>query len=397
MGKSLSETARAILMKESANAETLKPNSKMSEKSQTLGSVTKIADAPVEAGSGSNVGAAAAAPLKKDTSKPTVGARSETSKKTAMAEEMEDDGSELVAESEELDEEIEISEELSAFIDEMIEEGYSEEEIANAIDENFEVVSEDVIEEEVEEDAYEVDMSEHVEALLAGEELSEDFKVKATTIFEAAVKQKVEEEIARLEEAYAETLEEHVAEIQEQLSSNVDDYLNYVVEHWVSENEVAIDAGLRTEVTEDFISGLRNLFAEHYIDIPEDKVSVVEEMANKVAELEEKLNEEIEFNVSLKKVLNESRRNEIIESACSGLVDTQVEKLKTLSEGLDFTSAAEFSQKINVLRESYFTPSVKTENVLDSVEVTDGKGMISENLSGPMAAYVRTLGRQSSK
>lgn len=392
MGKSLSDTAKAILMKESANAATLKPNSKLSEKSQTLaGDVDIVAEPVVTPTGGNNVGADASAKIKKDSSKPTVGAKSaETVKRTAMAEEMEDDG-DVVSED------IEISEELTSFIDEMVAEGYSEDEIAEAIDENFEIVSEDAEELSEEEDAYEVDMSEHVEALLAGEELSEEFREKATTIFEAAVKQKVEEEIARLEEAYAETLEEHIAEIQEELSSNVDDYLNYVVEHWVNENEVAIDAGLRSELTEDFISGLRNLFAEHYIDIPEDKVSVIEEMANKVAELENKLNEEIENNVALTKVLSESKRNEILEDACHGLVDTQVEKLKTLSEGLDFTSASEFSQKVNVLRESYFTSSVRTENVLDSVDVTDGKGMISESLSGPMAAYVRTLGRQSSK
>ena len=200
---------------------------------------------------------------------------------------------------------------------------------------------------------------------------------------------------AYLEAAYSETLEEHIEQIQEELSSNVDDYLNYVVEQWVSENEVAIEAGLRSELTEDFISGLRNLFAEHYIDIPEDKVSVVEEMGSKVAELEEKLNEEIERNVQLTKVLNESKQNEIVAELCEGLTSTQAAKLRSLSEGLEFNNVNEFAQKVNILRENYFTESVNSDNALDKAEVvTDGKGMISEELQGPMAAFVRTLGKR---
>jgi hypothetical protein len=307
---------------------------------------------------------------------------------------------------EDLDEEIQISEELEAFIAEMVEEGYSEEQIAEAIDENFELVSEeakdsddqeeneDDEEEEKMDEEYEVDMSEHVEALFAGEELSEEFKTKALTIFEAAVRQKVEEEIALLEAAYAETLEEQVAQIQEDLSSNVDDYLNYVVEQWVGENEVAIEAGLRSELTEDFISGLRNLFSEHYIDIPEDRVNVVEEMGSTVADLEQKLNEEIERNVQLTRFLNESKQNEILSDAAYGLTDTQAEKLKSLSEGIDFTSVNEYAQKINILKESYFSSSVNSDNALDRTEsYGDGKSMISEELNGPMAAYVKTLGR----
>jgi hypothetical protein len=292
------------------------------------------------------------------------------------------------------EEDIEISEELEAFIDQMVAEGYDEDQIAEAIEENFEFVSEEVeVEEDVMED-YEVDMSEHVEALLSGEELSEEFKEKAQTIFEAAVKQKVAEEIAVLEEAFAATLEEEISRINEELSSNVDDYLNYVVEQWTAENEVAIEAGLRSELTEEFISGLRNLFAEHYIDIPEDKVSIVEEMGNKVVELEYKLNEEIERNVILNKMLNESHTNEILFNACDGLTDTQAEKLKALAEGIEYSDVREYSQKISVLKENYFSTAVKSDKVLDKVEsVNDGKYMINESLNGPMAAYVRSLGK----
>lgn len=426
MAKSLTEAARAVLMKEeTALAATLKPGSKSADPAQTLGSATKLADPVIQPNGtdGGNLGAAAAAAVGKDKSAPNNGAKpAEPMKKQAeiMEEEEIEEGAESMPSMPEdqpakshnatiksynqdrrLEEEddIELSEELESFIDAMIAEGASEEEIAQAIEENFEFVTEES--EESAEDVmenYEVDMSEHVEALLAGEELSEEFKEKAKTIFEAAVKQKVAEEIAVLEEAFAATLEEEVTRINEELSSNVDDYLNYVVEQWTAENEVAIEASLRSELTEEFISGLRNLFAEHYIDIPEDKVSVVEEMGNKVAELEEKLNEEIERNVTLSKMLNESKTNEILFNACDGLTDTQAEKLKSLAEGIEYSDINEYAQKISVLKENYFSTAVNTDNVLDSVEVSsDGKSMISEELNGPMAAYVRTLGRTLSR
>jgi len=247
--------------------------------------------------------------------------------------------------------------------------------------------------EEIDEEYYQVDMSEDIEALFSGEELSEDFKFKAQTIFESAVERKVREEIERIEEAYAETLEEQVVEIQEELSSNVDDYLNYVVEQWVLDNEVAIEAGLRNELTEEFITGLRHLFAEHYIDIPEDKVHVVEELGSKVSELELKLNEEIDRNVQLSKNLNESARFEILVDMCEGLTSTQAEKLKSLSEGIDFRNPEDFVQKIGILKESYFTTNVSNEKVLDSDSVEDGK-MISEEVTGRMAVYSRALGRK---
>lgn len=400
MAKSLTEAARAVLMKEeTALAATLKPGSGSMDPPQTLGSAQKLADPVVKpmGADGGNLGAAASAGVSKDK---TVKSANNAEPMKKQAEVMEEDAEEVVEENqEEINEEddVELSEELENFIDQMIAEGASEDEIAAAIEENFELVSEEVAEEEVMEN-YEVDMSEHVEALLAGEELSEEFKEKAKTIFEAAVKQKVAEEIAILEEAFAETLEEEVSKINEELSTNIDDYLNYVVEQWTAENEVAIEASLRSELTEEFISGLRNLFAEHYIDIPEDKVNVIEEMGNKVSELEEKLNEEIERNVALSKLLNESYTNEILFNACDGLTDTQAEKLKSLAEGIEYSDINEYSQKISVLKENYFSTTVKTDNVLDSVETTsDGKSMISEELNGPMAAYVRTLGRTLSK
>lgn len=418
MGKSLTDVAKQILMAESndsapdrdaksttPNKSSLKPGSKAVEAAfANPGAIPAKQSAALVDTAPTTVPAAS---TKKDTSASSQsrkGAEAGEQKpvktagaKTSEAELMEDDAT--IADAEVMEEEIEISEELEAFIAEKMEEGLSEEEIAAAIEENFELVSEDAdAEGEVvaEDTGYEVDMSEDVEALFAGEELSEDFKLKAKTIFEAAVKAKVDSEIARIEEAYAETLEEQVQSIQEELSSNVDDYLNYVVEQWVSENEVAIEAGLRSELTEEFISGLRNLFAEHYIDIPEDKVSVVEEMSAKVEELEAKLNEEIDRNVALNKVINESKQFEILVDACDGLTDTQAEKLKSLAEGIEFTSADEYAQKVSIIKESYFTTSVKSENVLDNNDVEEG-GMIAEEVTGRMAAYAKALGRQVPK
>ena len=397
MAKSLTEAARAVLMKEeTALAATLKPGSKSADPAQTLGSATKLADPVVQPNGtdGSNLGAAANAGIKPDTSikKAT---KPEPMKK--KAEVMEEDVEEVTEENQEEineEEEIELSEELESFIDQCLEEGMDEDQIAEAIEENFEFVTEESEAEETVMEDYEVDMSEHVDALLAGEELSEEFRAKATAIFEAAVKQKVAEEVAVLEEAFAATLEEEVGRIEEELSTNVDDYLNYVVEQWTSENEVAIEASLRSELTEEFISGLRNLFVEHYIDIPEEAVSVVEEMGNKVAELEEKLNEEIERSVALSKMLNESKSNEILLNACDGLTDTQAEKLKSLAEGIEYADANEYAQKVSILKENYFSTSVKSDQVLDAAESsTDGRGMISEELNGPMAAYVRSLGK----
>ena len=302
-------------------------------------------------------------------------------------------------------EEYEISEELQAFIEQLVEEGYSDEQIAEAIEENFELVSEEKEEAAEKEEKGEKEekemkeawkkgmMKEHVDALLAGENLSEDFREKAETIFESAVTTRVQEEVSVLEEAYAKSLEEEVTQIHEQIIEQVDSYLNYVVEQWVKENEVAIESGLRSELTEGFISGLRNLFAEHYIDVPEKQVDVLEEMAEKLETFETRLNEEIEKNVSLTKMLSETKQSEIINSLCEGLTYTQAEKLKSLAENINFTNPEEFIQKVETLKESYFTKSVYTATNLDPVDDADGKSFISEELNGPMAHYVKAIGK----
>jgi len=409
------------------NAKTLKPKSKSSEadpkhnEAKDLGGQT-----PTTLPSG-NLGAAAAGATSKDTSKVTQGATSaEPSKKLSEDEEVDENTLSLAervkalkearkhkAEKEEedekeekhegkmekCDEDIELSEELEDFIQEGIEAGLTEEEILAAIDENFEFVSEEADEETVAEalETYEVDMAEHVNALLEGEDLSEEFQAKATTIFEAAVKAKLEEEVALLEQAYAETLEERVEEIMEELASNVDDYLNYVVEQWIAENEVAVESALRSELTEDFISGLRSLFAEHYIDVPEEEVQVVEELSSTVEELEAKLNEEIQRNVELTSMLAESRKVELAAQVCEGLTDTQTQKLLALVENVEYTDDETFVNKISTLRENYFPVAVNSDHALDRVESADPQTITEENLAGPMAKYVKALGKSLPK
>ena len=412
MGKSLTEVAKAILMNESndsapdagakssnPNMATLKPGggSKGGVEPSPMGNqATLVADAPKKPGEGDNVGAKAST-MKQDTSQASPSRKGAVAAMPPQKEVMEED---VEAEDEVLEEEsdVEMTEELQEFIDNLVAEGASEDEIVAAIEENFEFVTEET--EELEEEAapvhydYEVDMNEHVEALFAGEELSEDFMDKAKTILEAAVASKMQSEIARLEEAYAAALEEEVASIQEELSNNVDDYLNYVVEQWVTDNEVAIEAGLRSELTEDFISGLRQLFAEHYIDIPEEKVSVIEELGSKVEELEAKLNEEIDRNVELTKVLSESTKESVLHDMTEGLTATQAEKLKSLAEGVEFVDADTFATKVQTLRENYFPSGVKAQTELDTIiPGTEGQTMIAEESNTPMSKYVRALGK----
>lgn len=202
-------------------------------------------------------------------------------------------------------------------------------------------------------------MKEDMDALLSGENLSEEFVTKAATIFEAAVVARAEEVIAEAEAQLQEQFDAAVEEIKEDLAAKVDDYLNYMVEEWMKENELAIEKGLRAEIVEDFIGGLRNLFVEHYIDIPADKVDVVEELTAKVEELEASLNEEMNRSVELTKSLNEQKKIEAIYTACEGLSQVQVEKLKSLAENVEFTTEEEFVAKLDVLKESYFKTEVK--------------------------------------
>ena len=215
---------------------------------------------------------------------------------------------------------------------------------------------------------------EDVDALLQGENLSEEFKAKAATIFEAAVLARVDIIAEAVEAELTEQFSVAVEQIKEDLAAKVDDYLNYMVEEWMKENEIAIEKGLRAEIVEDFIGGLRDLFVEHYIDIPTEKVDVVEELAAKVEELEDALNEEITRGVEITKELNESKKIEAIYTACEGLTQTQVEKLKSLAENVEYTTEEEFADKLSTLKESYFKSDVKVADKLaldDEVQIEE--------------------------
>jgi hypothetical protein len=203
-------------------------------------------------------------------------------------------------------------------------------------------------------------MKEDIDAMLNGEELTEEFKTKAATIFEAAVMTRVKAEVARIEEEFEAKLEEAAAQNQEGLVEKVDGYLDYVVEQWIAQNELALERGMKSEILEGFVSGLKGLFEEHYIDMPEEKFDVMAEMEDRVAELEEKLNEQLASNVELKKSISEMKRAELVSEACVGLSDTQVEKLKGLAEELSYEDADTFAAKVQTIRENYFTTKAAT-------------------------------------
>jgi AcrR family transcriptional regulator len=233
------------------------------------------------------------------------------------------------------------------------------------------------------------DIEEDVNALLGGEELSEQFKAKAKTIFEAALKSKVTEIKEALEIQYSEALAEEVEVVKEELSNRVDAYLEYVSDEWFAENALAIEGGLKTEMTESFLEGMKGLFEEHYVTIPEDKYDVLESMVDKLDDMETKLNEQIEKNISLNKRLAESVADGILDQVSEGLASTQKEKLASLAESVGFESEEEYREKLETLKESYFSrsvsPSAKTETLSEGVDSSH------DSVSGSMAAYLKTL------
>jgi hypothetical protein len=234
-----------------------------------------------------------------------------------------------------------------------------------------------------------VDVAEDVDALLAGSdaELSEEFKEKATTIFEAAVKAKVAEQLDAIQEAAQAEFETKLEEARGELAEKVDGYLNYVVEEWVKDNALAIERGIRTEIAEEFMGGLKNLFVENYIDVPEEKADLVEELATKSEDLEAKLNEEFEKNVAMKKELDAIKAENALSEAVVGLTDTQAEKVKSLAEGVEFETIDQYREKLETIKESYF-PKVRATGAEkeDSVDAPQ-----AESLSESMSIYARTL------
>jgi len=246
--------------------------------------------------------------------------------------------------------------------------------------------------EEVETESNAIDVKEDVAALVNGEDLSEEFKTKAATIFEAAIVTRVKSEVARLEEEFAAKLEEATADNKEGLVEKVDGYLNYVVEQWINNNEIALENGMKSEILEGFVSGQKGLFEEHYIDIPEEKFDVLGSLEQDNADLEEKLNEQLAANVELNKVINESARKEILSVTASNMTETEKEKFFGLAEELTFEDAETFEKKVQTIRENYFTGKTSTTNV-NSVVTDEPIETIKEEvkLNGSMSQYVNTL------
>ena len=278
--------------------------------------------------------------------------------------------------------------------------GYKEEEEVEVTD-GQEVVAEDevstdevvaeveeddaITEEEVE--TYDID--DDVNALLGGEELSEEFKAKAKTIFETALKTKVAEVRKLLEQQYAEKLGEEIIEAKDALAERVDSYLEYVADEWFVENQLAVENGLKEELTQSFLGGMKSLFEEHYVQIPEDKYDVLESMVEKLDDMESKLNEQIEKNINLNKRLAESVADGILDEVSEGLASTQKEKLASLAESVEFESENNYREKLETLKQSYFaqksSPTVKTETLSEGLDATP------ESTTGSMAAYLKTL------
>ena len=296
--------------------------------------------------------------------------------KAAPAEEVEaDEDQEVVSEAEATEEEVVSEEEVAA--DEVVAEAEeTEEELVEA----------------------EFNVEEDVQALFEGEELSEEFQEKARTIFETAISAKVSEIKESLNETYQNALVEEVVAIKEELAERVDSYLEYVADEWFQENALAVESGLKSEVTESFLDGMKSLFEEHYVTIPEERYDVLESMVDKLDEMEGKLNEQIERNVALNRRLAESSADGIFGAVTEGLADTQKEKLATLAENVEFESEADYREKLTTLRNSYFPEHVGTpstsENISEEVSTNE---VISEEVSPMMQAYLDTLSRSAKK
>jgi hypothetical protein len=254
-----------------------------------------------------------------------------------------------------------------------------------------EVSTEEVVAES-EETTEAYDMDEDVNALLGGEELSEEFREKAKVVFEAALNSKVKEIQEALETQYATQLEEAKEELKTSLVERVDSYLEYVCEEWMTENELAVEHGIKSEMTESFLSGMKSLFEEHYVTIPEDKYDVLESMVEKLDEMETKLNEQIDKNIGLNKRLAESSAQDVLTQVSSGLAETQKEKLASLAESVEFESEEEYREKLETLKESYFSRTAPAAKTQSTQTLSEGVDSTNAEVSSTMETYLRSLG-----
>ena len=264
---------------------------------------------------------------------------------------------------------------------------------ASAKMEETESNDETISEEETSETKY--DFTQDVDALVAGEELSEEFRVKAATIFEAAVTARVNEESKALQEAFEESLTEEVEKIKTDLAEKVDDYVSYATKQWIEENALAVEHGIKNEMAESFFNGLKDLYVEHNFSVPEEKFNLLDGMTGELDEMEKKLNEQIDTNIALQKRIGEYTRMEIVNDAATGLAETQKEKLASLAEGVEFENEEDFRNKIETIKESYFTR--KAEVAEEAKEPTEeaSQPLVESTVSGTMGKYVDALARWS--
>jgi len=265
-------------------------------------------------------------------------------------------------------------------------------------EEEVEVEGEEIAE-TAESSEMDIDLTDDVKALVSSDaDLSEEFKDKAATIFETAVKTRIKEQTKILESQFEEKLSTEKETMKEAMVEKVDSYLNYVVEEWMKENELAVERGIRTEIAEDFITGLKDLFKEHYIDVPEEKYNVLDDLTNQVKDLEGKLNEQIEKNVNLTKEVNNSERTNLVAEVSADLADTEKEKFASMAENVEFDSAPKFREKLETIKESYF-PKTKIEesSSKDEVDSVAANGPVVEQSSDAMAAYTAAITRNLKK
>ena len=264
---------------------------------------------------------------------------------------------------------------------------------ASAKMEETESNDETIAEEETSETKY--DFSQDVDALVSGEELSEEFRVKAATIFEAAVTSRVNDEVKSLQEAFEESLTEEVEKIKTDLAEKVDDYVSYATKQWIEENALAVEHGIKNEMAESFFNGLKDLYVEHNFTVPEEKFNLLDGMTGELDEMEKKLNEQIDTNIALQKRIGEYSKMEIVNDAATGLAETQKEKLASLAEGVEFENEEDFRKKIETIKESYFTRKAEVAEQAKEPTEEASQPLVESTVSGTMGKYVDALARWS--
>ena len=264
---------------------------------------------------------------------------------------------------------------------------------ASAKMEETESNDETIAEEETSETKY--DFTQDVDALVAGEELSEEFRAKAVTIFEAVVTEKVNNEVKALQEAFEESLTEEVEKIKTELAEKVDDYLSYAAETWMKENSLQVEHGIKTEMSESFFNGLKDLFLDHNFSVPEEKFNLLDGMVGELDEMEKKLNETVESNVSLNKRIGEFVKMEIVNECAVGLAETQKEKLASLAEGVEFENEEDFRKKVETIKESYFTRKAEIAESAKEPTEEGSAPLVESTTSGTMSKYVDAIARWS--